>query len=158
MHCYSSVLSRTSSLNHPISPKTYRSFLASLSSFLPRISQYIFPTIIFSNILDSFVHFVFNPTDPAKFWPQPNPSISLSKSLAAECFWESYILKLGADGLWPQWSPSVLPTFPSLSPQWPFKIPFSSNILHKSHLLSYPPHCPPPNLPLQPDSQFFLSL
>lgn len=139
MHWYSSVLSGTSSLNHPIFPKTYGSFLASLSSLPPRISQFIFLTIIFpiSSTLLPSIQWIPQNSDPKaiQVFASQNP-------LLLSVIGNHKILKSWCRWLWPQWSPSVLPTFSfSLSPQWLSKIPFSSNILHNS-LFSYPPYCP----------------
>ena len=107
------------------SPQNLQVLLASLSSLLPKILQVIFPTIIFP--ISSTL--VFHPIDFASFWPQNNPSIYLSKSQLLTVSGSCAILKLGADGLCPQWSPSMLSTFSfSLSPQQLSKISFSSNI------------------------------
>lgn len=137
--CYSSVSSRTPSLNHPTSPETYRSFLASFSSLPPRISQSIFPRFIFPisstllPTLSSTQQILQNSDSKAiQLFASPAPLLLSVSGTHTR-------LELSVDGLWAQWAPVVWPTFSFslshsdcwkyLSPQTSYTTPFSPILL-----------------------------
>lgn len=139
-----------------ISPKIYRSFLASFSSLLVRILQSISPIIIFP--ISSTLLPILSSTQLIQQNSNPK-AIKVFSSLTPNCQMflgitqASSLVRMDSDlsGVLQSWHTFSLSwhTFSfSLSPQRLFKIPLFSKILH-SPLLSYTPSAP--------HSQFFLS-